>query len=260
MRIGSIFSHAVQAVGRGALVALLIAGLATGTTLAGKPAAGGGGHGGSCTVKAPLVNVDNTWAWGQKGSFGLAAQQLTFAINVINYDVGCGSSTFTINVTAPGGFSVSVPTSSVSLKSSTSGYLWAYVTSPAATPDGDYPVTVTVQRSGTSTNTAATSTYYKVYSSDSVAPTLFWPSPGDGMAVNGGSFNFSVSSTDDHAVKSIELSIDGAYRSTTACDNISSTCQLSYTGSVASGPHTASFKSLDWLGNVGVLTTTFTAN
>ena len=55
------------------------------------------------------------------------------------------------------------------------------------------------------------------------------------------------------------LYIDNAYVSTTACDDISSTCQLGYSWSPNGvGQHTATFKSYDWLGNVGVLTTTFT--
>jgi hypothetical protein len=289
MRLRSILSHSAQAIAEGALISLLVVGLIAGTAFAAKPTTSGGhkggdgttggggtvaikdgtgsaakptggGHGGGgCTAKAPLVNVDNTWAWGQKGSFGLPGQKLTFAINVINYDVGCASSTFTVTVTGPGGFTVSVPTSSISLKSSTSGYLWAYITSPSVIADGDNPVTVTVQRPGTSNNSATTTTYFKVYSSDAVAPTLFWPSPSDGAAISGSSYNFSVSSTDDHAVQSIDLYIDGTYRSTSACDDVSSTCLLYYTGAVGSGQHTATFKSHDWLGNVGVLTTTFTA-
>jgi hypothetical protein len=61
MRIGSVLNHTVQAVAEGALIALLVVGLAAGTTFAAK----GGGHnsggstsgGGSITL-APLV-VDN---------------------------------------------------------------------------------------------------------------------------------------------------------------------------------------------------------
>jgi hypothetical protein len=262
MRLKSILSHSAQAIAEGALISLLVVGLIAGTAFAAKPTTSGGnkGGGGGCTAKAPLVNVDNTWAWGQKGSFGLAGQKLMFAINVINYDVGCASSSFALTVTAPSGFAVSVPTTSISLKASTSGYLWAYVTSPSAVADGDHAVTVTALRSGTSNNSASTTSFYKVYSSDSASPTLFWPSPSDAAVINGSSFNFSVSSSDDHAVKSIDLYIDGAFRSTTDCEDISSTCQLSYSGSVTSGAHTATFKSHDWMGNVGVMTTSFTAN
>ena len=86
----------------------------------------GGGHGGggggktSCTQRMPAVLVDNTWQWGQSGSWGLPGQTLTYAINVINYDIGCGSSTFTVSIAAPGGFSASIPTNTITLRSSTS--------------------------------------------------------------------------------------------------------------------------------------------
>jgi hypothetical protein len=151
------------------------AGAGTGGS-SGKP----GGRGGkSCTRKTPAVSVDNSWAWGAPGSDGIHGQQFTYAIAVIDYDVVCRSSRFVVGVSAPSGFSVSLPTSTISLRSSSSGYLWAYVTSPSLIADGDYPLVVTVRRSGSSEN-ASTTSWYKVCSSDSVKPTLFWPSPGDG--------------------------------------------------------------------------------
>src|SRR5439155_4121740 len=101
---------------------------------------GGGGGGSTCTPDTPTVIVDNNYAWASAGSWGLPGQQLTYAIDVRNRDVGCGSSSFVVNVSAPSGFSVSVPTSTITLKSSSSGYLWAYVTSPLGVADGDYPL------------------------------------------------------------------------------------------------------------------------
>jgi hypothetical protein len=91
-------------------------------------------------------------------------------------------------------FSVSIPKSAISLKSSSSGYVCAYVTSPSAATDGDYPLTVTVQRSGTSNTTASSTTYYKVYSTDTVAPTLYWPNPDNGTVISGRSYTFGGSS------------------------------------------------------------------
>jgi hypothetical protein len=220
----------------------------------GKP---GTGAGKSCTRKTPAVIVDNNWAWGSPGSYGTPGQQLTYAIDVINYDVGCGSSSFVVGVSAPSGFSVSLPTNTISLKSSSSGYLWAHVTSPSVIADGDYPLVVTVQRSGSSEN-ASTTSWYKVYSSDLVAPTLYWPSPGDGATITGRSYNIAVSASDDHAVKQIDLYLDNAHVSTKACDDVSYTCQLNYGWSTSLGQHTATFKAYDWMGNTAVLTTTFT--
>jgi Bacterial Ig domain len=232
------------------------------------PAApGGGGHGGggggkgSCTPKTPAVAIDNNWQWGRPGSWGMPGQTLTYSINVINYDIGCGSSTFTISASAPSGFSISIPTNTITLRSSSSAYASANVTSPGGVADGDYALTFTIQRTGTSNSTASSATYYKVYSTDSIAPTLYYPNPADGMTVSGSSYQFMVSSSDDHAVSKIELYIDGVYASTTVCDDIAYECQLAYKGSLgARGQHTATFKSYDWMGNVGVLTSTFTVS
>ena len=53
--------------------------------------------------------------------------------------------------------------------------------------------------------------------------------------------------------------MDGAYMSTTACDNIAFRCQLYYEWSVGvPGQHTARFEATDWMGNVGVETVNFT--
>jgi hypothetical protein len=223
---------------------------------------GGKGNGGAsrCTRNAPGVSVDNSWSWTGLGSWGLPGQQLTYLIAVRNYDIGCSSSSFVVSLSAPGGFSVSLPTSTITLKSSSTGYLWASVTSPAAIADGDYPVTVTVARAGTSDPSGSFTSYYKVYSSDTVAPTLYWPNPGDGTTISGGSYGVIVSSSDDHAVRKLDLYIDNVYTSTASCDGVSYTCQLNYNWSLrgVSGQHTATFKAYDWMGNVGVLGVTFT--
>jgi Bacterial Ig domain len=267
MRVRTILGHSAQALAEGALIALLVAGLAAGTTFAAKGGGGGsagggahhGGGGAGCVVNAPGVAVQNTWAWGSWGSYGLPGQRLGYLVTVLNNDTGCGSSSFVMSLSAPSGFSVSIPTNSISLKSSSTGYLWAYVTSPTSAADGDYSLAVAVVRSGTTAQTASTSTYYKVYSSDFTAPTLFWPSPGEGQTISG-TYNVVVSSSDDHEVSRIELLIDGSYKSTTTCDDVSYTCQLNYSWSGAVGPHAATFKSYDWMGNAGQLTTSFTVN
>jgi hypothetical protein len=71
-----------------------------------------------------------------------------------------------------------------------------------------------------------------------------------------------VSSADDHAVKKIDLYLDGAYTSTTNCADISSVCQLYYNWNIRKvhGTHSATFKSYDWMGNMATLTTTFSVN
>ena len=86
-----------------------------------------------------------------------------------------------VRLSAPDGFSVSLPTDTLSLGASQTGYLSAHVTSPASAADGNYALTATVVRAGTSSPTGSHTSYYKVYSADSTAPTLFWADPRPGI-------------------------------------------------------------------------------
>jgi hypothetical protein len=244
------------------IVLSMIAVLALAATAAGAaPKSGSTGSG--CTQGAPRASIDNTWAWASPGSWGMPGQKLMYAINVFNNDVGCGSSSFVVSLSAPDGFSGSIPTNTITLSSASTGYVWAYVTSPAAAADGNYKLTATVARAGTSSSDVATDpSYYKVYSSDTLAPNLFWENPSDGGALSGRTSYVGFASSDDHAVKKLDLSIDGASVGSTLCDDISSDCQLSYKWSIrrVRGQHTATFKSTDWMGNVATETATFTVN
>jgi hypothetical protein len=255
VRIRSVFSHSAQVIAEGALISVLVVGLTAGTAFAGK---GHGGTGGTtCTPGTPGVSGQNTWAWASVGSFGLAGQQLTYRFDVTNYDVGCGTSSFVVSVSAPSGFSVSTPTATINLASGGSGSMTTSVTSPAGIADGDYPLDVTVVRAGTSA-TGSLTTYYKVYSSDSAAPTLYWPSPGNGQTISGRSFWIQVSAVDDHLVRKVELDIDNVAMPTTVCDGIPYSCSLYYSWATSKGQHTATFKAYDWMGNVSTLSVTFT--
>jgi len=231
----------------------------------GKSRGGGGGGAASqssatsgCTPSAPQVLVQNVYGWGKSGSWGLQGQKLGYQVEIINSDSGCASTSFVLSVSAPSGFSVDVPTSTVSLKPGGYAYLWADVTSPSDALDGDYPLTVTVTRAAAPG--AAATTYYKVYSTDTTAPTLFWWNPWDGAILSGSSYNVVVYSNDDHAVQRIELSIDGSYRTATTCGGIDYNCALSYKWLLrrVRGQHTATFKSYDWMGNSATKTVTFT--
>ena len=196
-----------------------------------------------CAPNAPRASVDNNWRGGS-GSWGMPGQRLRYAIDVFNNHAGCGSSTFVLTTSAPSGFSVSFPANTISLASCSTGYVFADVSSPASIADGDYPLTVTVSRAGT-TPAASAASSYKVYSSDT-----------------GRSTYVSVNSADDHAVRRVDLSIDGTHLATTTCDNISYECGVSYKWSIRQvhGAHTATFTSTDWMGNVATESTTFTVN
>jgi hypothetical protein len=221
----------------------------------------GGGGGGGCTQATPGLAVDNNFGWGQWGSWGVAGQQRMYSVHVMNNDISCGSSTFLLSAAVPSGFSVSMP-QSITVSSWSSGYLSAYVTSPTWAADGDYPLSFTIQRASPPDVSSATS--YKVYSSDTAAPTLYMASPGDGASISGRSYNVGVLSRDDHQVTKIELYLDDAQAptATTLCDGVASYCQLIYTWAIrrVHGQHSATFKSYDWFGNVGTLTTTFNVN
>jgi hypothetical protein len=241
------------------LVALALAIALVPTALAaGKPDRGPAR--GGCAANAPRVSIDNTYAWASRGSWGLPGQELRYAINVFNADVGCGSSSFVLNMTAPSGFAISMPATTITLGSNSSGYLWAYVTSPSGASDGDYPLTATIERSGSPGESSSSTSYYKVYSTDTAAPKLYWMNPADGGTLSGRSAYLGFASSDDHSVKQVELSLDGALVATTVCDNISYECQVSYKVSLRRlrGQHQATFTFTDWLGNVATKTSTFT--
>jgi hypothetical protein len=248
----------MQALLEGALVALIVVGLIAGTAFAGQGAHGGGGTG--CTVNTPALAVQNTWAWSATGSYGLAGQRLTYQVQVVNYDTGCRSASFVLSASAPDGFALSIPTKSITLKSGGSGFLSAYVTSPSGAADGTYPVTFDVARTGTSSPTGSATTYYKVYSSDTAAPTVYWPNPGDGEAISGRSIWIQASAKDDHAVKEIKVSVDGAAKATKVCDGIAYSCTLYYSWSTVKGAHSATFTATDWMDNADSTTVTFTVN
>jgi hypothetical protein len=135
----------------------------------------------------------------------------------MNYDVGCRAANFVVGVSAPGGFSMSLPTSTVTVKPSSSRYVYASVTSPATAADGDYPLAFTVRRASDSVADTLTS-YYKVYSSDTAAPTLYWVNPGDGSTISGASTTFTATlrgrprGQEDRALRRRLLPLDDGVR------------------------------------------------
>lgn len=220
----------------------------------------GSNSGSGCVQSAPKVTIDNTFAWASPGSWGLPGQQLRYAVRVSNRDSGCSASSFVVRMSGPSGFAMSLPTNTATLSSGASVYFWAYVTSPTTGADGDYPLTAAVERAGSSGSTATS--VYKLYSSDTVAPKLYWMNPADGGALSGRTAYVGFASSDDHAVKQVDVLLDNTLVASTACDNITYECQVSYKWSIrrARGQHTATYRSTDWMGNVASQTATFTVN
>jgi hypothetical protein len=84
--------------------------------------------------------------------------------------------------------------------------------------------------------------------------------PSQGQTITGRSHTVTVSSSDDHAVRKIDLYMDDGTIpvSSTTCDDVTYICQLDYSWLVgAPGQHTARFESTERTGHVGVLTVTF---
>jgi hypothetical protein len=220
----------------------------------------------SCTPRNPGVAVNNTYAWAQWGSYGTAGQQLTYAANVINYDIGCASSTFTLTATAPTGFSVTIPTSTITLKTASQGYVYATITSPNPIADGDYPLNFTVTRSSPTASSGSGTSYYKVYSSDTAAPSLYFPAPYDGAVISSRkgakTYNFQIEANDNRSVKNIDTYIDGNRVASYACQDIAYSCGSTYQWPLRgqTGAHTAMFKAYDWFGNVGTYNANFSVN
>jgi hypothetical protein len=223
------------------------------------PAIAGGKQALSCTRGDARASIDNTYAWGAKGAWGMPGETLTFAVNIFNMDSGCGSSTFEVTMSAPGGFAVSMPPS-VTVGSASSTYAWAQVTSPAGAADGDYPLVVSVQRQGIAGQAGQSS--YKVYSSDSSGPELNWINPSDGGALSGRTAYVGFSSKDDHAVRRLRVILDGTVVATKLCDGVTFDCQVSYKWTIrrVRGQHFATFESVDAMGNLSTSTSTFSVN
>jgi hypothetical protein len=80
--------------------------------------------------------------------------------------------------------------------------------------------------------------------------------------VSGRTTYVGFASSDDHAVKKVEVFLDNALVATKLCDNVSYECQVSYKWSTrrARGQHTATYQSTDWMGNVAAQTASFTVN
>jgi hypothetical protein len=115
-----------------------------------------------------------------------------------------------------------------------------------------------VTRAGTTSPVGSFTSYYKLYTTDTADPTLFWANPGDGQTLDARTVDFTASSSDDHAVQKMDLFVDGSFVATTTCDGVTYICQLSTTWSATTGSHTASFVSYDWFGNSGSLSVAFT--
>ena len=178
---------------------------------------GSGSPASGCTQNAPRVSVANTFAWASPGSWGFPGQQLAYSVGVSNADSGCSSSSFVVKVSAPTGFAVSTPTSTMTVNSGSTGYLRVYVTSPATAADGDYPLTVTVEHAGAPSPATKSST--RLLREHGYAEGVL-DNVSDGAVLSGRTTYVGFASSDDHAVKKLEVFLDNVLVAAKDCDNV----------------------------------------
>jgi hypothetical protein len=165
----------------------------------------------------------------------------------------CATATVTANVVVPAGFTVEPASVSVSLGSRQSALRTVYVTSPADVAVADHAVVVTASaatRTGPVTGNTETS-LYKVYTTDTVAPTAALQSHFTGSTVTG-TVQLSHGFRDDHMVRRTDLYIDGAPVASANSDGITYELNAAYnwdTRSMSKAQHTVEWKTYDDFGN-----------
>lgn len=99
-----------------------------------------------------------------------AGTAVTYTVSVTNNDnAGCAASIFSLQATAPAGWTVAFSASTLSLSPGASASTTLTITSPTSATDGFYTIGVMATNSGTQTYTASTSVTYVIVSSLSVA-------------------------------------------------------------------------------------------
>jgi hypothetical protein len=80
--------------------------------------------------------------------------------------------------------------------------------------------------------------------------------------LSGRSAYVGFASSDDHALRQLDIFLDNALVATTLCDNIVYECQPSYKWTIrrVRGHHKVTFRSTDWVGNVSSYTANFALN
>lgn len=204
-----------------------------------------------CQPAPPSAVVQNTYGWSAFGTWAMPGQRVPYAIQLSNWS--CSTATVTASVVVPDGFTVEPASVSVSLGSRQNALRTVYVTSPADAAVADHPVFVTASsatRTGLVTGNTDTS-YYKVYTSDALAPTAALQSHATGSTVSG-TVQLSHSFRDDHMARHADLKIDGAPVASASNEGITSELTMYFqwdTRSVSKGQHTVEWQTYDDFGN-----------
>jgi Bacterial Ig domain len=213
-----------------------------------------------CVPAQPQVSIQNTYGWSQFGSWAAPGETYPYDVVVYNQDVNCRAARFNLASTLPSGFTMDMPTTSLSIKSSSFALLHLHVTSPATTADGDYAFQEKVWRDLDPSSEGFGNSIYKVYSKDTQPPVFGWWSPADGQTVADNPA-FTVSLSDEHRVRRLELYIDGVPIYAKDYDPIvqyNMSFQYTWpTKGVARGLHTMRAVGYDGSGNRADWTTSF---
>ena len=140
-----------------------------------------------------------------------------------------------------------------------SGYLWVYATSPGTAADGDYPLTATVvRRRGVSVGTRRQAP--PSATTRCTRPTASLRRSSGRIPATGRQSPAAPTTWLSH--RATTMRSRRSISTSTMCTSLRCsattppyTCQLNYSWSLggATGQHTATFKSYDWMDNVGVL-------
>jgi hypothetical protein len=226
----------------------------------------------TCIPDQPVARFQNTYKWASWGTNAKAGERVGYLASVTNFDQNCGTSTFNITVTAPDGFLVENAIQTVTLDSGTNrDYstinkdFEVYITSPAGLGDGDYPITITATKQDGTTNKSATdaTSYYKVYSVDTTAPTMMWKSDLNGktVSVSDRTLQISHNSTDNKRVKQVQILIDGSVVASRDCTtHVGYSCDTRYDLDLRKnkGVHNLVLSATDFSGNTLKNEQTFT--
>lgn len=215
----------------------------------------------TCISNPPLVQIFNSYAWSDWGTWAKSGQTVPFAVQISNTDSsGCGATTFEIRPQLPKGFLQQPTSTTVKLQPGAKSTIQTvYITSPIGTLNGDYPIDQIAWRSNSLTGTGRETSWYKVYSTDISAPVFSSINPADGQTVSGNAV-LIANARDDHMVRKIELYIDGRLTATNTNDGVTYTNSLVYnwdTGRL-NGEHNVTYKAVDDFGNTASKTVKYT--
>ena len=195
--------------------------------------------GGSCTRVAPGVTLSPASRSASPGA------TVSYGATIVNNNpAACGSSTFALAQTLPGGFSGSFSAASLTIAAGASASSNWGVASSTASADASYDLMLSAAEDAVSNSNSGHASY--VVYRDSTPPTVSFTSPSTGMTLSGGRVTLAASASDASGIAAVEF-YDGTTligRDTTVPYSLSWNLRKA-----SKGPHTLSVKAIDAAGN-----------